>query len=64
MSGGKNSRYMWTLLLKAYNMMSCGKNYVIGCDLNIFSITTTYPWCGGHSTSISASGVWGGRAGV
>ena len=26
--------------------------------------TTTHPWCGSHSTSISVVGVWGTRAGV
>ena len=27
-------------------------------------VTTAHPWCDGHSTSISACGVWGVRAGV
>ena len=27
-------------------------------------ITTAYPWCDGHFTSISACGVWGTRVGV
>ena len=26
--------------------------------------TTAHPWCDGHSTSISACGVWGVRAGI
>ena len=28
------------------------------------SLTAVHPWCDGHSTSISAYGVWGVRAGV
>ena len=27
-------------------------------------ITTAHLWCDGHSTSISAYGVWGARVGV
>ena len=27
-------------------------------------ITTAYPWCDGHFTSISACGVWGTKAGI
>ena len=26
--------------------------------------TIVHPWCGGHSTSINACGVWGVRVGV
>ena len=28
------------------------------------NFTTVHLWCGGHSTSISACGVWGARVGI
>ena len=34
-------------------------------EIEIVSLNTTaHPWCGGHSTSISACGIWGVRAKV
>ena len=30
---------------------------------NVFKSTNAHPWCNGHTTSISACGVWGARAG-
>ena len=32
--------------------------------LIIYNSTTAYPWCGGHSTSISACRIWGARVGI
>ena len=32
--------------------------------LTMFQITTAHPWCDGHSTSISAYGMWGARVRV
>ena len=54
--------------LREYIFLKCGKqNHIsptkVVCNLS-YNVTTMQLWCSGHSTSISAYGVWEAKAGV